>query len=124
MTRLVLLIVMTLCVLGSLTAPAVATDYCPITSVQLGQFCDCVVWNYGPAADTSVSIVVTASGVAPHTCPPTTIAAGTVASCGVAPTTSGYCACKVIGRGTTSRASLVVEASNTDYTPLAVVPCQ
>jgi hypothetical protein len=123
MHRLLILTAVALCFVFALVAPAGATKYCgPIPELGgANDCCECVVWNFGTAADTGVTITLyTVDG--PSVTGPLTIVAGGQASSFHCPSGDGYCACKVTGENTTTRAALTVEASDS-WTPLSTAVC-
>jgi hypothetical protein len=126
MLRLLIPMVLALPLFGGLTAPAVA-DKCPPLPVKTGEFCDCIVWNYGTKADAGVTINLFYPGgpVEGYTCVGTTsVGARGPYNCGQQALTDGYCGCSVTGEASYTYTSLAVEVSFSDYTPLAAVPCK
>lgn len=120
MPRFLLLIATALGFLGGLMAPAFAADTCPALTVGAGQYCSCVIWNYGTQTDTKVTMTLTTLD-GPQTCGPYTIPAGTSQLCEMKATIATLCGCKVTGNGATTRTSLVI--NNPDLTPLTAVAC-
>ena len=121
MHRLLILIVVTLCFVFGLMAPAFATDYCPAVIVKDGQYCICFVQNYSAANDANVKIFLY-SPDGDHTCGPLTIPAGDYTYCSDFSASAGYCGCKVTGEATYTRTSL--EVMGTDFTPYVAVACK
>lgn len=122
MHRLLILIALTLCFLCGLTGQTFANKYCGNLSVETNQICECVVRNYGTTADTNITIFLYIAGLF-ETCGSLTVGPGEFSTCGHQFQGEGYCGCKVIGEGSYTRASLVVEAGSTNFTPLASLPC-
>ena len=120
MHRLLILTVMTLCFVGGLVAPAFATDYCPTVYVKAGKYCECIVWNYGAANDTNVTVFLSTPD-GDVTCGPLTVSGGNFITCLEYLDSSGPCSCKVTGEGTYTRTSLVVD--DLDWTPYVAVVC-
>ena len=124
MHRLLILIIMALCFLCGLTAPALATDYCPPVYVFSDSACSCIVQNYHDKDDDNdVRITLyTPDGMLLDPVAPVTIPAGDfhiLSDIGFA--FSGICGCKVQGEGGSSRTSLVVFHASGEA---VVVPCK
>jgi len=127
MHRLPILIVISLCFLCGVMAPAFAIDYCPALPVDTGQRCYCVVWNYANAADTNVVFEISywdeTSGVETVTSGPWNIPAKSFQTSQYlhTPDYGSFCTCKVTGEGYLSVTSfMILDAS---FQVLAVVPC-
>lgn len=124
MHRLPILIVITICCLCGLIAPAFALDYCaPVGFVLAGGKCACLVWNYATTRDTNITIELSwwDAGLGSETWGPDYIPPNSGSVVSHEFTSGGYCGCKVTGDGGLSRTSLSVRSS--DNTLLTVVPC-
>lgn len=120
--RLILMVISLVCALGGLTTPALATKYCPATSVQTSVFVDCYATNYSTVADAGITITIYSIATGPHVCSGLHAAAnGGMAECEIHTSSSDIVGCKIMGEGSTTRLSLVVNQG--DFTPVVVVPC-
>lgn len=121
MHRLLILSVMTLCFAGGLVAPAFANEYCPPVTIAAGQYCSCIVRNYGTTGHESVTITLYAGNSVAKTCA-VSIAAGVDFKCEIQFVAASSCGCKVIGDAPSSRTAICVDPG--DSTPLTCEPCK